>query len=93
MAGSSVEALTSVAAGCSGPVDGALHIWKLSWNTGELWVALQVQISSHSDLLEVWRQGAEVVAMQAQTTSHSDLIKVWRQGAQAVVIQVQIASH
>ena len=87
-----MEAFTSVAAGCSGPEDPALDIWKLSWNTGELSVANQVQIAPHSDLREVWRQGAQFVATQVQTASHSDLPKVWRQGAECVVTQVQISS-
>ena len=84
----------------------ALDIWKLSWNTGELWVlefderagilefvATQDQISSHSDLLEVWRQEAQFVATQDQISSHSDLLEVWRQGAQFVATQFQITSH
>ena len=89
----SVEAFTSVAAGCSGPGDGALHIWKVSWNASELWVASQVQISSHSDLIEVWRQAAQFVAIQGQVSSYPDLLKVWRQGAEFVATQVQISSH
>ena len=47
----------------------ALHFWKLSWDIGELWVATQPQISSHSDLLEVWRQAAQFVVTQVQISS------------------------
>ena len=88
-----MAAFTLVAASCSGPEDAALHIWKLSWNTGELCVATQEQISSHSDLVKVWRQGAKFVEIQVQISSHSDLIEVWRQAAEFVEIQVQNTSH
>ena len=82
----------SVAAGCSGPDDPALYIWKLSWNTGKLWVASQVQMSSHSDLIEVWRQAAEFGETQAQITSHRQVAKPQRQRFQVIEIQVQIPS-
>merc|ERR1740117_1896419 len=86
------KAFTSVAADCSAPGDPALHIWKLSWNPGELWVAMQDQNSSHSDLLEVWRQAAQFVVIQEQTASHCQVAEAPRKKFQLIASQAQNSS-